>query len=237
MLKILILKTNELDRLTINSIEKNMPEATYEVVKCENQKKIRTALEHSKGKTPMLVVTSGLVLDVQDFDIPQSDILSRYAICCSRAGVYVDHGYRNNYKTIKKILHKGHIDLSIFVINPGLWNEIPESDTGALKDKKILYMPRYMNHKTDVQVNDALSAYPCLQYGALGLSAAVYNYVDNIASGEATVAESYAYCFDKLVDYTEGLDEVYINNINKLAKKTQRISKFRDAYNNINKET
>lgn len=234
MLNVLILQQNELVNLTINSIKKNMPNTTYKVVNCKSKPKIKTALENISETT--LVVSSGLILNVSEQDLPPIEKLNDYPICVSRAGVYTDHRNRANYKVIEKPLNKGHIDLSIFVINPSKWNEIPESDAGVLKDLKPLYMPRYMNHKTDVQVNEALSAYPCLQYGVLGLSAAVHNYVNNILTGEATVSESYAYNFDKLEEYTDGLNDIYKNNIKQLSNKTKRISNFRDALNNI-KET
>ncbi len=235
MLNLVILETNELTQLTLNSIEKNMEGAAVTVVPCPPNKKIRTALENITETS--LVVCSGLVLNINDSDIPPAEILSNYSLCCSRAGVYTDHkGLRHNYKVISKDLNKSHIDLSIFIINPDKWDELPESDKGVLNDQKILYMPRYMNHKSDVTIATATSAYTALQYGALGLDAAVHNYVGNILTGEALVDESYAYNFDILPQYAEGLDEKYIKNIHKLEQKTKRISKFRDKYNQINKD-
>ena len=130
-------------------------------------------------------------------------------------------------------MNKGMIDLSIFVINPTLWKAIPDSDTGVLNNTKVLYMPRYMNHKSDVTVNTALSGYQCLIYGSLGVDAAVHNYTAHILSGECDVAQSYAYCFDKLEAFTDGLNEVYVNNIIKLSNKTKRISRIRSTSSSI----
>lgn len=234
MLNLLVLEINELTAITINSIKQNMPDATYTVVSCESNKKINTALTNISE--PTLVVSSGLLLNIKSQDIPPLDKIGQYPICCSRAGVYTDHKYKNNYKTINKPMTDKMVDLSIFIINPTLWDSIPDTDQNCLHNKTILYMPRYMNHKTDVQIEDALSAYSCLQYGALGVDAAVCNYTNHLITGEATVNESYAYCFDRFEHYTDGLNNIYKSNIKKLSNKTKRISKFRDSYNTINKE-
>ena len=87
-LEILVLESNDLTSLTVNSIRKNMPRAKYKVVKC-GASKVRTALAHATDTT--LVVTSGLVLNIRQGDLPPDSKLKQYAISVSREGVYVDH--------------------------------------------------------------------------------------------------------------------------------------------------
>ena len=98
MLNVLILQQNELVNLTINSIKKNMPNTTYKVVDCKSKPKIKTALENISQTT--LVVSSGLILNVSEQDLPPIEKLKEYPICVSRAGVYTDHYFKTNYKVI-----------------------------------------------------------------------------------------------------------------------------------------
>lgn len=232
--EILILDTNTLTQLTINSIKKNMPRAKYKVVKCGGSK-IGTALAHCSK--PTLVVSSGLVLNIRQGDLPGEDKLKDYDICVSRAGVYVDHPkLKGVYSLINSPINKGHIDLSIFIINPARWYEIPSTDKQILASKRTLYMPRYINHKNDVIIKDCVGSYEAFHYGMMGESASVYNYVPHLLSGKATPVETFAYCFDKIEDYVDGLSEHRKNKILKLAQKSKiRISKIRKGIADLKK--
>jgi len=227
-LEILILDCNDLLPLTINSIKKNMPRMKYSVVKCGNSK-VGTALAYITK--PTLVVTSGLVLNIKQGDLPDANLLDKYDICVSRAGVYCDHPkLKNVYELVDSPITKGHIDLSIFILNPTNWNTLVKSDTGLLNGRKILYMPRYVNHKHDVIIKDCVGSYQAFNYGMAGEAAAVLNYLPHLLSGEATPVETYAYCFDKVGEYTEGLSDEAKARVLGLANKTRtRIAKMRKA--------
>lgn len=230
--KILILESNELAPLTINSIKQNMPRMKYEVVPAGSSK-VGTAL--ANVTEPTLVVTSGIVLDIKQGDMPPPETINKYHICVSRTGVFVDHRrHSQTYSVLESNISKGHIDLSIFIINPDKWLEIPNSDRRVLNEKKVLYMPRYLNHKTDILVEECIGAYEAVRYGIQGESAAVLNYVPNILSGKANVMESYAYCFDKLEKYSADLHPKWQKNISTLAEKTRvRISKTRKRLHDL----
>jgi hypothetical protein len=227
-LEILILETNELTQLTVNSIKRNMPRTKYRVVKCGDSK-VGTAIGNCDK--PTLVVTSGLVLDIRQGDIPPEEKIKEYDICVSRMGVYVDHPRHSTvYKLVDSPIHKGFIDLSIFIINPANWYQIPNSDSGILGNKKCLYMPRYINHKHDPIVKDCIGSYEAFRYGMSGESAAVFNYIPHLLSGKATPVETFAYCFDKVAEYTDGLPEEAKQRILKLGNKSKiRVAKMRKA--------
>lgn len=231
--KILILETNELTELTISSIKKNMPRVKYEVVPA-GKSKVGTALSNCDGLT--LVVNSGVVLNIKHGDLPPIERLNKYHICVSRTGVFVDHKrHAETYSVLESNIGKGHIDLSVFIINPDKWHEIPNTDKRILNEKKVLYMPRYLNHKTDILVPACIGAYEAVKYGIQGESAAIINYVPNIISGKATVSECYAYCFDKLEDYSSNLHPRWRDNISKLASRSKvKISKTRKRLHDLN---
>jgi len=219
MLDILILEENELLPLTLNSICANMPDAAFTVVK-GGTSRIGTALDNVTK--PTLVVKSGLVLNIKDGDIPSNKMLERYPICVSREAVYSDNPqWHQNYKNIKSKLTKGTLDLSIFVINPALWKSNPQKDSGIWKDVKKLFMPRYMNHKTDVLMSSCISSYSAFQFGLLGEYASVFNYVPLLQQGKATPVETFAYCFDKLLPFTSGLDPEAKMKVEKLGTLTK----------------
>ena len=122
----------------------------------------------------------------------------------------------------------GHIDLSVFIINPDKWYEIPASDVRILNEKKILYMPRYMNHRTDPLISTCINCMEAVKYGMGSEHAAVLNYVPHLLTGKATVRETYAYAFDRLEEYCDGLDPRIRDNVLQLADKSKvRISKMR----------
>jgi hypothetical protein len=232
-LKILILETNpKLTKLTVNSIQKNTPRASYEVVRC-GKSKIGTALANITE--PTLVVTSGLVLNIKHADLPPIETIMKYHICASRSGIYADHKrHAKDYEMIGINMTPGHIDLSVFIINPEKWYEIPSSDVRILNEKKVLYMPRYMNHRTDPLVSTCINCMEAVKYGMGSEHAAVLNYVPHILSGKATVRETYAYAFDRLEEYCEGVDPSIQHNILALAKKSKhRISKVRKGLHDL----
>ena len=135
-LKLLILETNNLTRLTTNSIEANMTGYDYKVV-TPGESKIGTALKNIDDIT--LVVKSGLVLNIKEGDLPSREKLKKYHLGVSREAVYADHpSIFKHYELTSRKMHRGMIDLSLFIINPAMWDEIPESDTGLLNNSKLL---------------------------------------------------------------------------------------------------
>ena len=233
-LEILILECNDLTALTVNSIKKNMPRAKYRVIPV-GKSKVGTALANATGLS--LVVTSGLVLNIKQGDLPPESKLKDYAIALSREGVYVDHPkHSQSYKLINSPINKGFVDLSIFLLNPEKWYEVPNKDSGILGDKRCLYMPRYINHKSDPILDSCIGSYEAFKYGMAGESAAVYNYLPNLLSGKATPVETFAYCFDKLAEYVEDLPEYRKKAILKLANKTRiRVGKLRKGLVDLKK--
>jgi hypothetical protein len=236
-LKVLILEKNNLTKLTTNSLDINTPEIEYKVVKKEDctESKIGTALLNTKDIT--LVVTSGLVLELKDGDFPDIEKLKEYGICVSREGVFTDHKRLNeHYRYVASHITDGVIDLNIFIINPKKWSEIPKLDQRILQNKKKMYIPRYMHHKSDVLfAEDSTAAVDAFHYGVLGEQASVYNYVDCIYKNNINILEIYAYCFDKLIPYIKGVPRKEQNRIKLLANKTkQKIKTMRKKMHDIN---
>ena len=240
-LKILILETNNLTRLTTNSIEANMTGWTYKVVKPE-ESKIGTALKNTDDVT--LVVQSGLVLNIKEGDVPSKEKLKDYHLGVSREAVYADHpSISKHYNLTSRKMHKGMIDLSLFVINPERWDYIPKSDVGLLSKSNLLFMPRYMNHRNDIIFKeDVINASDALTYGVLGEQACIYNYIGilnndaqkNTVEKDISVLETYAYCFDKLLPFTEGLPKKEKEIVECLGNKTKkRISRLRRRLHNV----
>lgn len=206
-LNLIILEVNDFVGLTEASIQKRMPGVSYTVQRIGPKGTLNTALDIADGKLS-LVVTSGVVLDLQPGDLPPLSVLNNYHLCAARNMVYADHDkYKQFYSYVDKEVNPKELDLNVFVINPAMWDSIPEKDAGALRDKKLLAMPRYMNHKTDDLINTCVSPYEALKYGMLGEHAAVLNYRKCLENGKATVIERYAYCFDKLKPFVDLLDE------------------------------
>jgi len=231
--KILILEVNNLTALTVNSIEMNMPEFQYKIVPC-GKSKIASALHNIDDIT--LVVKSGLILNIKDRDLPKKEKLKNYDMCLSRQAVYADHPtIARHYKLIDKDMHKGMIDLSLFIMNPLQWHRIPAKDQGILPNIKKLFMPRYMNHRDDpIFKEDAINASDALTYGVLGEQSSIHNYIDILNNKKASVVETYAYCFDKLLPYTEGLpkkEKEIVEHLGNLTKK--RISRMRRRLHNV----
>jgi len=230
--KILILNTQEsLTDLTINSIKKNSPEWSYNVVDCEPNKRVKTALLNTHDIT--LVATSGMYLNLKDNSVPPLDKIEKYHMLNSRLGVFCDNNLYNTHYEMHDIkMHSGIVDMSVFIITPQMWDFCPEEDSGFYSKIKTQSMPRYMNHRNDPLVELSVSARHAFKYGLSGSTASVLNYVDHYKSGQATVKETYAYAFDKIDDCLDGVSPHYRENIMKLADKTRtRITNFREAMN------
>ena len=220
-LKILVVQCNKLEALTVRSIEANMPDWDYEVVPYDKGF-ISTALRNASELC--LVVKSGVMLDIQDGDLPKRALLESYDICVSRSGVFTDSPQnRHIYRLVGNDTNKKHMDLSVFVINQKRWVRIPETDEGVLGKVKRLRMPRHMNHKSDAIVRTAISAREAMNYGMLAEQASVFNYVDVFESGKANGNEMFAYAMEKALPFSNGLPE-----IQKLAARTaKRAAKLR----------
>ena len=96
-------------------------------------------------------------------------------------------------------------------------------------------MPRYMNHRDDpIFKEQTINCSDALTYGVLGESACIYNYIDILNKKDISVLETYAYCLDKLLPYTEGLpkkEKEIVEHLGSLTKK--RISRMRRKLHNV----
>lgn len=204
-LKIAILDTGEFTGLTEQSIKVNLPDAEYWVHMADSSKSLlENAYLAAEGELT-LVVLGGIVLELTTADIPPVDVLKQYHLAAPRSAVFSDHGTLGRfYSYVEGEYHKKLADLSICIINPEMWGDTP---TFKLSDKRILAMPRYMDHKTDILVTNGISPYQALKYGMLGEQAAVFNYLPLLTSGEATPIERYAYNLNKLRKYTDLLSD------------------------------
>lgn len=227
-LKILVVECNQLTALTVNSIQQNMPEWDYKVVPYEKGF-IRTALKNSDELC--LVVKSGVILNIQDGDLPKQEMLEQYDICLSRDGVFTDNrANKHIYKLIGSQLNEKSMDLSIFCINPKRWINIPTTDANVLARVKRLRMPRHMNHKCDPIVAKALSARVAIEYGMLGEQASVMNYVPVYERGEANGNEMFAYKLEVALGLTDGMPKSAKEKVEAVASKTlKRAAKLRQG--------
>lgn len=225
-LEILVVECNELTALTVNSIRQNMPDWSYKVVNLEGGF-IPTALRHADDLC--LVVKSGVILDIQDGDLPKRELLEQYDICVSRDGVFTDNRHNKHvYGLIGSKLNERSMDLSIFCINPKRWIRIPKTDAGVLAQVKRLRMPRHMNHKCDPIIVKAISAKVAMDYGMLGEQASVMNYVPVYERGYANGNEMFAYRLEAALDYVEGLPADVSQKVEAVANKTfYRAAKLR----------
>ena len=206
-LNLIILEVNPFTALTEESIRKNMPGAGYTIARVNSKGVLNTALDVAEGKISF-VVMSGVVLDIKDGDLPPLRVIQQYHLCAARNQVYADHEQLSRfYNYLDRPANKKELGLDVFIINPAMWDTVPDKDAGALKDKKLLSMPRYMNHKTDELIDTCVSSYEALKYGMLGQQAAVHNYRSCLEKGTASVVERYAYCFEKLSPYLDALGD------------------------------
>ena len=231
MLDYLVLETNGLSALTVNSITKHDPGANIRCVPAE-ESFVGTALRHSNRLT--MVLKSGVVWRGSSSDIPEP--VQNYALCAGEYGVFVDNDKVSHIYELKgSPVTLGIKDLSIFIINPDMWDKVPDTDKGVLQGKRLLKMPRYMNHREDELVNEGLPAHDCLYYGVLGINSLALNYVNCLLNKSASVTETMAYVFDHLEPYVNGLDKTDIHFIRKVADKTRsRVGTLRDGLAKIN---
>lgn len=224
--KILVIQCNNLSALTVNSIQQNMPDWSYEVVSYDKGF-IRTALKNTNEIT--LCVKSGVILDIKDGDLPDINKLKNYDIALSREGVFTDDPKNKHvYGLIKSSITKKTMDLSIFIINPSRWIKIPATDAGVLGKVKRLRMPRFMNHKTDIIVARAIGGRCALTYGMLAEEASAFNYTPIFDIGKANGNEMLAYALERALPFTEGLPSVEKQKIEALASATEiRFAKLR----------
>jgi hypothetical protein len=224
-MKYLVLENNY-TALTVNSIKQNMPDAEYKVVPIEGGK-IPTALKHCTE--PTMVVMGGIVLNIKEGDLPSAEKLKKHHLAMSREAVFADHPkWKKNYILLKSKLHEGVVDMSIFIINPAKWRTVPKDDSNFILGKKIMYMPRYMNHRDDPTLGTCMGGYDVLSYGSLGEDASVYNYLTHLYSGEANVRDTFGCCFDKLLPFTEGLEDNEKKIVERLGNLTKvRVGKLR----------
>lgn len=227
-LKILVIECNSLTALTTNSIKQNMPNWEYEVVPYDGGF-IRTALTNTSEVT--LCVMSGVILNIQDGDLPKLSVLENYDICLGREGVFTDNSQNKHiYRLVGDRTDKKTLDMSVFIITPKRWVVIPPTDSGVLAHVKRLRMPRHMNHKTDPLVEKAISAKIALEYGMLGLNASVHNYVPVLQKGTVNCNEMFAYCLELCLPLLDGLPELEKQKVKALAERVStRVSKLRNG--------
>jgi hypothetical protein len=225
---------NEFTALTVNSIKKNMPDAKYTVAPIGDGR-IPTALKLCTE--PTLVVTGGIILNIKEGDLPDPELFKKKHLAMSREAVFADHPrWKKNYNLIRSPLHEGVVDMSIFIINPSKWKSIPKNDSNFILGKKILYMPRYMNHRDDPTLGTCMGGQDIIRYASLGEDASVHNYLTHLYSGQANVRETFGCCFDKLLPYTEGLGEQQKEIVEKLGNLTKvRVGKLRQMMVDIKK--
>jgi len=221
-LKVLILEENNLLNLTTNSLDINNPEITYTVINKDKMLESRIATVLNNTDEITLVIKSGLIVNLKNKDLPSKSKLNKYHMAVSRYGVFTDHKrIKQHYQYVSGEINKKVLDLSIFIINPKKWKTVPEKDSGAVRDKKLLYMPRYMNHKDDILFKEESTAgIDAFNYGVLGEQALVHNYLGPIHRENINVLEIYAYCFDKLLPYLKGVPKKETDRITSLANKT-----------------
>tara|TARA_R100000664_G_C2753332_1_gene140716 strand:+ start:1378 stop:2112 length:735 start_codon:yes stop_codon:yes gene_type:complete len=221
-LKVLILEENNLLKLTTNSLDINNPEITYRVISKDKMLESRIATVLNNTDEITLVIKSGLIVNLKNKDLPSKSKLNKYHMAVSRYGVFTDHErIKQHYQYISEEINKKVLDLAIFIINPKKWKTAPEKDSGALRDKKLLYMPRYMNHKDDILFREeSTAAIDAFNYGVLGEQALVHNYLNPIYRKNINILEIYAYCFDKLLPYLKGVPKKETDRITLLANKT-----------------
>ena len=237
-LKVLILESNNLTNLTVNSLKQNMPNTEYTVVAKEKHTEsvLGTSLQNCERFTPTLVVKSGVVLNLKEKDLPSKNKINAYDICLSREGVFTDHKrLKKHYKYVNNKINKSVVTLDIFIINPSRWETIPQTDKGILKDLKKIFMPRYMHHKHDVLFKEeATAAIDAFNYGVLGEQASVFNYIECIERDTINMLEIYGYCFDKLLPYIEGVPKKEKERIEFLEEQTTiKIKNTRQKISNV----
>lgn len=193
---------NEWTTITVSSI-KMMPGWDCKVVQPDPRGSIATALTNCDQTS--LCVKGGVVLSFSDDDLPPARKLSRFDICLARRAVFIDNpAHVGVYKLSGSKITPATYDLDVFFINPEKWDEIPDSDEGVLAERKILTMPRYMNHRTDTVAETTIAAAELVRYGVLGHQSCVLNYSDLFERGLRGPGK-YAYALDRVRPHIEHL--------------------------------
>lgn len=199
----ILIRENAWSAITVDSIKANMPDWEPVLVKRDAAGVIATALNNADGIT--MCVRGGVVLDIKNDDLPSDEKLSAFHIALAKRGVYVDNPNHDKiYGLAGANITHGTWDLDVIIVNPAMWDSAPEQDARALRDKKILKMPRYMNHRVDRIAERVLPASELARYGVLGHAASVLNYVGVLDHGLYGAAR-YAYALDRIAPFTSNL--------------------------------
>lgn len=204
-----------------------MPDWEPVVVTRDSAGVIATALNNADGLT--MCVRGGIVLDINTEDLPSDEKLSEFHISLCKRGVYVDNPkHEQIYQLAGANITHGTWDLDVIIVNPAMWDSVPEQDAGSLRDKKILKMPRYMNHRVDRIAERVLPASELARYGVLAHQASVLNYVSVLEHGLYGAAK-YAYALNLIKPFTSNLDEEKRNQAESYIGKCDAESKFIQA--------
>jgi hypothetical protein len=225
-----ILEKNDFTALTVNSLKTCIPDVEYKVIVKNDKSALEQSLQDCNDLT--FVIASGVVLELKKGDLPPEEKLRKYHIAASKQAVFAEYQNKaHHYQLIGSGLHGGVVDLSLFIINPKMW----ENKTDCkLSDKKVLNMPRYMNHRPDPTLGTCMGGYEILKYASLGEDCSVFNYVEHLEFENADVRESMGYCFDRLLPYTDGLPSHSKNVVEALAKKSiTRAAKLRKCLHEL----
>ena len=216
-LKLIILDT-PFTPLTVQSMRDNLPNREYTVVSnydCDNV--FGEALDAADGEMSF-VVLGGVILEPRKDDLPPMEELDRYHLCAAQDGVFVDDPkVARFYDYVDSDVTPGKISADVFIINPRRWKKKPKRATGVLRNKRVLHMPRYMNHKHDVLIDTCVSPYQALEYGMLGAHASVFNYIPLFNKTRLSVLERWAYRFDKVLEYVDLLPDPLKTRLTNLA--------------------
>lgn len=200
----ILVRENAWSAITVDSIKANMPDWEPVLIKKGASGVIAAALDNADGIT--MCVRGGVVLDIKLEDLPPDEKLSAFHISLSKRGVYVDNPNHDQiYNLAGANITHGTWDLDVIIVNPDMWDAAPEQDAGALRDKKILKMPRYMNHRVDRVAERVLPAAELARYGVLGHQASVLNYVGVLTHGLYGAAR-YAYALDRVTPFVGNLN-------------------------------
>jgi len=201
----ILIRENAWSAITVDSIKANMPDWEPVLVKRDAAGVVATALNNADGIT--MCVRGGIVLDIKDEDLPPDDRFSGFHISLAKRGVYVDNPNHDQiYNLAGANITHGTWDLDVIIVNPDMWDAVPEQDAGSLRGKKILKMPRYMNHRVDRVAERVVPASELARYGVLGHEASVLNYVGVLTHGLYGAAR-YAYALDRVSPFINNLSE------------------------------
>jgi len=214
---------NEWSTITVSSINA-MPGWTCKVVRQDPRGTIATALANAEHTS--LCVRGGVVLAFADEYLPSARRLDDFDICLSRRAVYIDNeSHKGIYELAGSTITPNTYDLDVFFINPERWADIPVSDAGALRDRKILNMPRYMNHRVDRVAEATITAAELARYGVLGHQSCVLNYVDVFERGVKGPAK-YAYALDRVAPHLGHLPPELLQQVETVLAACSTQSKF-----------